>query len=153
MAGNMSATDGTFNSGFFTGNITSSAIITGGTFRTAASGTRIEMSSGSEANYFNLYSGTTRSWIAGESDGLYFQGAGLGYNHLVLYGPTGSFPSKTAFMTQVRITPSEDNLFTTAVLGDFRLRNITTNTSTPNTASGAAGISGGYGSLFLVYTD
>ena len=56
-------------------------------------------------------------------------------------------------MTQVRITPSEDNLFTTAVLGDFRLRNITTNTSTPNTASGAAGISGGYGSLFLVYTD
>jgi len=152
MDGNMSATDGTFNSGFFTGNITSSAIITGGTFRTAASGTRIEMSSGSQANYFNLYSGTTRSWIAGESDGLYIQGAGLGYNHLVFYGPTGAFPSKTAFMTQVRITPSEDNSFTTAALGDFRLRNITTDTSTPNTANGAAGTSGGYGSLFLVYT-
>ena len=136
----LNATDGTITA--------TNATITG-TFRTAASGTRVEMTSGSETNYVNLYSGATRSWIAGNSDGLYFSGAGSNFNHLVLYGPTGAIANGAAFGSQVRITPT-DGTDVSATLDQFRLRNIFVSETSPSTAAGAAGTLGGYGSIRLV---
>ncbi len=136
----LNATDGTITA--------TNATITG-TFRTAASGTRVEMTSGSETNYVSLYSGTTRSSIAGNSDGLYFSGAGSNFNHLVLYGPTGAIANGAAFGSQVRITPT-DGTDVSASLTEFRLRNILVLTTSPDTGAGQAGTSGGYGSIRLV---
>jgi len=136
----LNATDGTITA--------TNATITG-TFKTAASGTRVEMSSASQTNYVNLYSGTTRSWIAGESDAMYFSGGGSGFNHLVLYGPTGSIANGAAFGSQVRITPG-DGTDVSATLDQFRLRNIFVSTTSPDTGAGQAGTSGGYGSIRLV---
>jgi hypothetical protein len=110
------------------------------------------MSSSSQTNYIFLYSGEVFSSISGESDALYIKGAGAAANHIAFYGPTGTFANKTSFGYEVRITQSEENSFTTASLGDFRLRNMTTGTTAPSTSTGGAGTSGGYGSLFLVYT-
>jgi hypothetical protein len=132
------------------GAITATNATITGTFRTAASGTRIQMNSGSQTNYIFLYSGTVSSSISGESDGLYILGAGAAQNHVVFYGPTGVFANNTSFGSEVRITPVSTS--TSATIGDFRLRNMTTGTSAPSTATGDAGTSGGYGSLFLVYT-
>jgi hypothetical protein len=64
MSGNMSATDGTFSSGSFNGNITSSATITGGTIRTKSSGERIEISGADDSIYF--YSGSGSETSPGE---------------------------------------------------------------------------------------
>jgi hypothetical protein len=136
----LNATDGTITA--------TNATITG-TFRTAASGTRVEMSSSSQTNYVSLYSGSTRSWIAGESDAMYFSGGGSGFNHLVLYGPTGSIANGAAFGSQVRITPG-DGTDVSATLDQFRLRNIFVSTTSPDTGAGQAGTSGGYGSIRLV---
>jgi hypothetical protein len=133
------------------GKITATNATITGTFRTAASGTRIEMNSESQTNYMFLYSGTVYSSISGESDGLYIKGPDSSVNHVVFYGPTGAFANKTSFGSEVRITPPVDAP-TSATIGDFRLRNMTTGTSAPSTATGDAGTSGGYGSLFLVYT-
>jgi hypothetical protein len=108
------------------------------------------MNSGSQTNYIFLYSGTVSSSISGESDGLYILGSGAAQNHVVFYGPTGVFANNTSFGSEVRITPVSTS--TSATIGDFRLRNMTTGTSAPSTATGDAGTSGGYGSLFLVYT-
>jgi len=135
----LNATDGTITA--------TNATITG-TFRTAASGTRVEMSSSSQSNYVSLYSGITRSWIAGESDAMYLSGGGSGFNHLVLYGPTGSIANGAAFGSQVRITPT-DGTDVSATLNQFRLRNIFVSDSDPSTAVGGAGTSGGYGSIWL----
>ena len=132
------------------GAITATNATITGTFRTAASGTRIQMNSGSQTNYIFLYSGTVSSSISGESDGLYILGSGAAQNHVVFYGPTGAFANNTSFGSEVRITPVSTS--TSATIGDFRLRNMTTGTSAPSTATGDAGTSGGYGSLFLVYT-
>jgi hypothetical protein len=150
MAGNMSATDGTFNSGFFTGNITSSAIITGGTFRTAASGTRIEISS-SSTNTIRFYNAVYEQpgSISVNSNGIYVLPPGSTYNSLVIYGPNGTIPNGAAFFNQVRLTESEDNLNTTADLGQHRLRNMFVSTSNPSISTGGAGTSGGYGSIWL----
>lgn len=136
----LSATDGTITA--------TNATITG-TFRTAASGTRVEMNSGSETNYVSLYSGTTRSYIVGESDGLYLLGAGRSNAHIVLYGPTGTFANGISFGSQAQIVQT-DGTDTSATLTSFRLRNITVTTTAPDTSAGAAGTSGGYGSIRLV---
>ena len=135
-----------------TGAITATNATITGTFKTAASGTRVQMSSSSQTNYIFLYSGEVFSSISGESDALYIKGAGAAANHIAFYGPTGTFANKTSFGYEVRITQSEENSFTTASLGDFRLRNMTTGTTAPSTSTGGAGTSGGYGSIFLVYT-
>jgi hypothetical protein len=137
----LNATDGTITA--------TNATITG-TFKTAASGTRIQMNSGSQTNYMFLYSGEVFSSISGESDALYIKGAGATYNHVAFYGPTGTFANNTSFGSEVRITPVGTS--TSATIGEFRLRNITTGTTAPSTDTGAAETLGGYGSLFLVYT-
>ena len=64
MNGDMSATDAIFTNGQFNGNITSSAIITGGTIRTKSSGKRIEISGANDALYF--YSGNGNETSPGE---------------------------------------------------------------------------------------
>ena len=133
-----------------TGAITATNATITGTFKTAASGTRIQMNSGSQTNYIFLYSGTVSSAISGESDGLYIKGADATDNHVVFYGPAGAFANGTSFGSEVRITPVSTT--TSATVGEFRLRNMTTGTTAPSTATGDAGTSGGYGSLFLVYT-
>jgi len=86
------------------GAITATNATITGTFKTAASGTRIQMNSGSQTNYIFLYSGTVSSSISGESDGLYILGAGAAQNHVVFYGPTGAFANGTSFGSQVRIS-------------------------------------------------
>jgi len=68
MSGNMSATDAVFTNGQFNGNITSSAIITGGTIRTRSSGKRIEISGANDALYF--YSGSGNETSPGEISNL-----------------------------------------------------------------------------------
>lgn len=132
------------------GAITATNATITGTFKTAASGTRIQMNSGSQTNYIFLYSGTVSSSISGESDGLYIKGADATDNHVVFYGPAGAFANGTSFGSQVKIVPVSTD--TSATVGEFRLRNMTTGTTAPSTATGGAGTSGGYGSLFLVYT-
>ena len=133
-----------------TGAITATNATITGTFKTAASGTRIQMSSESQTNYMYLYSGTVSSSISGESDGLYIKGADATDNHVVFYGPAGAFANGTSFGSQVKIVPVSTD--TSATVGEFRLRNMTTGTTAPSTSTGGAGTSGGYGSLFLVYT-
>jgi hypothetical protein len=135
----LNATDGTITA--------TNATITG-TFRTAASGTRVEMKSSSQTNYVFLYSGTVSSAISGESDAMYLSGGGASFNHLVLYGPTGAIANGAAFGSQVRITPT-DGTDVSATLNQFRLRNIVVSDSDPSTAVGGAGTSGGYGSIWL----
>ena len=132
------------------GAITATNATITGTFKTAASGTRVQMSSSSQTNYIYLYSGTVSSSISGESDGLYIKGADATDNHVVFYGPAGAFANGTSFGSQVKIVPVSTD--TSATVGEFRLRNMTTGTSAPSTSTGGAGTSGGYGSLFLVYT-
>ena len=136
----LNATDGTITA--------TNATITG-TFRTAASGTRIQMNSGSQTNYMFLYSGEVFSSISGESDALYIKGAGATYNHIAFYGPTGVFANNTSFGSEVRITPPE-GIDVSAILTEFRLRNILVLTTSPDTGAGQAGTSGGYGSIRLV---
>ena len=68
MSGNMSATDGTFSSGLFNGNITSSATITGGTFKTSSSGQRVEISS---ADDIKFYSGSSNEAQPGSVSALF----------------------------------------------------------------------------------
>ncbi len=87
------------------GSITATNATITGTFKTAASGTRVQMSSGSNTNYIFLYSGTVYSSIAGESDGLYIKGPDSSVNHVVFYGPTGAFANGTSFGTQAKIVP------------------------------------------------
>jgi hypothetical protein len=132
------------------GAITATNATITGTFKTAASGTRVQMSSSSQTNYIYLYSGTVSSSISGESDGLYIKGADATDNHVVFYGPAGAFANGTSFGSQVKIVPVSTD--TSATVGEFRLRNMTTGTTAPSTSTGGAGTSGGYGSLFLVYT-
>lgn len=131
------------------GTITATNATITGTFKTAASGTRVEMNSASETNYIKLYSGSTMSYIAGESDGFYFSGSGRATPHLVLYGPTGAFSNGASFGSQVQIVQT-DGTDTSADLTSFRLRNIMVTTTSPDTSAGAAGTSGGYGSIRLV---
>ena len=68
MDGNMSATDAIFSSGTFNGNITSSAIITGGTIRTSSSGQRVELSS---ADDIKFYSGSSNETEPGSVSALF----------------------------------------------------------------------------------
>jgi len=68
MDGNMSATDAIFSSGTFNGNITSSAIITGGTIRTSSSGQRVELSS---ADDIKFYSGSSNEAQPGSVSALF----------------------------------------------------------------------------------
>jgi hypothetical protein len=68
MDGNMSATDAIFSSGTFNGNITSSATITGGTFRTSSSGQRVELSS---ADDIKFYSGSSNETQPGSVSALF----------------------------------------------------------------------------------
>jgi hypothetical protein len=68
MDGNMSATDAIFSSGTFNGNITSSATITGGTFRTSSSGQRVELSS---ADDIKFYSGSSNETLPGSVSALF----------------------------------------------------------------------------------
>ena len=68
MNGDMSATDAIFTNGQFNGNITSSAIITGGTIRTSSSGQRVELSS---ADDIKFYSGSSNEAQPGSVSALF----------------------------------------------------------------------------------
>lgn len=133
------------------GNITASTI-TGGTIRTAASGTRIQLTSTSTntISFYNTYNTESVGAISVGSDGIYMLPPGSTHNAFVVYGPNGAIPNGAAFLNQVRLTPDATiNSNTTADLTSHRLRNMIVSESDPSTASGGAGTSGGYGSIWL----
>ena len=68
MNGNLTAEDAIFTNGQFNGNITSSATITGGTFRTSSSGQRVELSS---ADDIKFYSGSGNETQPGSVSALF----------------------------------------------------------------------------------
>lgn len=107
MSGNMSATDGTFSSGTFNGNITSSANITGGTISTSGSalGSRLRLNGSNDSFEFI----TSDNNIAGK---MYTFNSG---NEVIVQHGTSQalgYPASTAYLS---LSPSTVSLgFTNA---------------------------------------
>lgn len=103
-AGNLSATNANF-----TGAIHTGGTITGASFSTSASGSRVEILATGTKDYINFYDGAsglggisvmalTTANTAG-SAGMYFTSPGSGASQIALYGPNhASFPGRTSIL-------------------------------------------------------
>ena len=117
MDGNMSATDGTFSSGSFNGNITSSATITGGTITGATITTSQNSSYGNTRVRMNSSNATLELLSDGNVYGqLYTFNSG---NEVILrHGNTNTltgFPTSAAFLS---LSPTTMSLGWTDSIGD-----------------------------------
>ena len=158
---------GEISAGTFSGNISSTATITGGTFKTASSGLRLEISGGN----IYTYDGSNQEGVISSTTGaLYFYGPGSTQGaggKMQLYSDTNSTASLAGLISltaggtgDVTMTTATnllriDGATTAATLtsstpvGTFGLRNIRGYTSfTPGTSGGI----GTDGDIVVVYS-
>jgi hypothetical protein len=155
---------GEISAGTFSGNITSTATITGGTFKTASSGLRLEISGG---NIYTYDGSNQEGVISSNTNALYFYGPGstLGAGgKMQLYsdnyalsglisltaGGTGDVTMTTATnLLRIDGATTAATLTSSTPVATFGLRNIRGYTSfTPGTSGGI----GTDGDIVVVYS-
>lgn len=155
---------GEISAGTFSGNISSTATITGGTFKTASSGLRLEISGG---NIYTYDGSNQEGVISSTTNALYFYGPGstLGAGgKMQLYsdayslsglisltaGGTGDVTMTTATnLLRINGATTAVTLTDSTPVGTFGLRNIRGYTSfTPGTSGGI----GTDGDIVVVYS-